>query len=164
MNIEFPPSVPVGRDGNLKCSAIWGIVRLLKYQTIPMTDQDKANIFDVVIKPFLCSDANNDAPGSGNLFAEAIRTLINTALLAQRDASSMSVLLLEMDSVMASNLAPSEHRPERLLSMCLRCVIPKRRFSRLSRVLSRVRELTEPSILPLRKCTSKASLRAKSLR
>ena len=77
---------PACRDGNLKCSAIWGIVRLLKYQTIPMTEQDKANIFDVVIKPFLCPDANNEAQGSGNLFAEAIRTLINTALLAQRDA------------------------------------------------------------------------------
>lgn len=53
MNTEFPPSArrdappPACRDGNLKCSVIWGIVRLLKYQTIPMTEQDKANIFDV---------------------------------------------------------------------------------------------------------------------
>lgn len=51
-----------------------------------MTEQDKANIFDVVIKPFLCPDANNEAQGGENMFAEAIRTLINTALLAQRDA------------------------------------------------------------------------------
>ena len=51
-----------------------------------MTEQDKANIFDVVIKPFLCPDSNNESQGTGNLFAEAIRTLINTALLAQRDA------------------------------------------------------------------------------
>ncbi len=41
-----------------------------------MTEQDKANIFDVVIKPFLCSDSNHESQGSGNLFAEAIRTLI----------------------------------------------------------------------------------------
>lgn len=51
-----------------------------------MTEQDKANIFDVVIKPFLCPNTNNESQGIGNLFAEAIRTLINTALLAQRDA------------------------------------------------------------------------------
>ena len=51
-----------------------------------MTEQDKANIFDVVIKPFLCPDSNHESQGSGSLFAEAIRTLINTALLAQRDA------------------------------------------------------------------------------
>lgn len=74
------------RDGNLKCSVIWGIVRLHKYQTIPMTEQDKANIFDALIKPFLCPDPNIESQGTGNLFAEAIRTLINTALLAQRDA------------------------------------------------------------------------------
>lgn len=86
MNIEFPPSVPVGRDGNLKCSAIWGIVRLTITKTIPITEHDKDNIFDVVIKPFLCPDTNNESQGTGNLFAEAIRTLINTALLAQRDA------------------------------------------------------------------------------
>ncbi|MGN0821532.1 MAG: IS256 family transposase [Akkermansia sp.] len=100
MNTEFPPSVPVGRepspegrgarpachDGNLKCSVIWGIVRLNKNKTIPMTEQDKANIFDIVIKPFLCPDSNHESQGTGNLFAEAIRTLINTALLAQRDA------------------------------------------------------------------------------
>ena len=29
-------------DGNLKCSVIWGIVRLNKNKTIPMTEQDKA--------------------------------------------------------------------------------------------------------------------------
>ncbi len=51
-------------DGNLKCSAIWGIVRLHKHKTIPMTEQDKANIFDVVIKPFLCPDSNHESQGS----------------------------------------------------------------------------------------------------
>lgn len=42
-----------------------------------MTGQDKANIFDIVIKPFLCPDANNASQGTGNLFAEAIRTIFN---------------------------------------------------------------------------------------
>ena len=51
-----------------------------------MTKQDKITIFDALIKPFLCPDTNNESQGTGNLFAEAIRTLINTALLAQRDA------------------------------------------------------------------------------
>lgn len=51
-----------------------------------MTEQDKTSIFDIVIKPFLCPVSNNEVQGSENLFAEAIRSLINMALLVQRDA------------------------------------------------------------------------------
>lgn len=117
-----------------------------------MTERDKANIFDIVIKPFLCSDANNASQGTENLFAEAIRTLINTALLAQRDAH------LECEQYERSadrngqrnglNIAPLGRKRERLLSMCRKCVILKRHSSRLFLDLNRGRELTEHTILP----------------
>lgn len=50
-----------------------------------MTEQEKISTFDAIIKPFLCPDSDGGASDSRNLFAEALRTIINHALLAQRD-------------------------------------------------------------------------------
>ncbi len=50
-----------------------------------MNKQDKITIFDVLIKPFLCSDSSMDGPGGNNLFALAIRQLLNASLRAQQD-------------------------------------------------------------------------------
>jgi hypothetical protein len=50
-----------------------------------MTKQDKITIFDALIKPFLCSDSSMDGPGGNNLFALAIRQLLNSSLRAQQD-------------------------------------------------------------------------------
>ena len=51
-----------------------------------MTEQDKASIFDAIIKPFLHPDANSDAPPAARLFGAAIQALVNSSLLAQQDA------------------------------------------------------------------------------
>ena len=50
-----------------------------------MTEQDKANIFYALIKPFLCSDSSVDGQEGHNLFALAIRKLLNSSLLTQQD-------------------------------------------------------------------------------
>lgn len=51
-----------------------------------MTERDKITIFDAIIKLFQHPESNSSDRGTGNLFAEAIRSVINIALLAQRDA------------------------------------------------------------------------------
>ncbi len=50
-----------------------------------MTEQDKMNIFDALIKTFLCSDSSIPEQDGSNLFALAIRQLLNSSLLAQQD-------------------------------------------------------------------------------
>jgi hypothetical protein len=50
-----------------------------------MTEQDKITIFDALIMPFLCSDALSIDHEGDNLFAQAIRQLLNSSLLAQQD-------------------------------------------------------------------------------
>ena len=51
-----------------------------------MTEQDKIAIFDALIKPFLCTDSSMDGSDDGNhLFTLAIRQLLHSLLLAQRD-------------------------------------------------------------------------------
>ena len=72
-------------DENLKCSVNCCIVRLSTTNSTTMTEQDKITIFDALIKPFLCSDSSMDGPDGNNLFTPAIRQLLNSSLLAQRD-------------------------------------------------------------------------------
>ena len=72
-------------DENLKCSVNCCIVRLSTTNTTAMTEQDKITIFDALIKPFLCSDALSIDHEGDNLFAQAIRQLLNSSLLAQQD-------------------------------------------------------------------------------
>ena len=72
-------------DENLKCSVNCCIVCLLIIHSTTMTEQDKITIFDALIKPFLCSDASMDGQEGNNLFALAIRQLLNSSLLAQQD-------------------------------------------------------------------------------
>ena len=50
-----------------------------------MTEQDKITIFDALIKPFLRDDSQTPEYQEDNLFALAIRQLINSSLLAQQD-------------------------------------------------------------------------------
>ena len=50
-----------------------------------MIEQDKITIFDALIKPFLCSDTSMVSQDGNNLFALAIRQLLNSSLLAQQD-------------------------------------------------------------------------------
>ena len=50
-----------------------------------MTEQDKITIFDALIKPFLRDDSQTSEHQEDNLFAPAIRQLINSSLLAQQD-------------------------------------------------------------------------------
>ena len=72
-------------DENLKCSVNCCIVHLSTTNTTAMTEQDKITIFDALIKPFLCSDALSIDHEGDNLFAQAIRQLLNSSLLAQQD-------------------------------------------------------------------------------
>ena len=72
-------------DENLKCSVNCCIVRLSTTNSIAMTEQDKITIFDALIKPFLCSDALSIDHEGDNLFAQAIRQLLNSSLLAQQN-------------------------------------------------------------------------------
>ena len=50
-----------------------------------MIEQDKITIFDAVIKPFLRDDSQTSEHQEDNLFALAIRQLLNSSLLAQQD-------------------------------------------------------------------------------
>ena len=50
-----------------------------------MTEQDKITIFDALIKPFLRDDSQTSEYQEDNLFALAIRQLLNSSLLAQQD-------------------------------------------------------------------------------
>ena len=70
---------------NLKCSVNCCIVRLSTTNLTTMTEQDKITIFDALIKPFLCSDTLTSDHEGDNLFAQAIRQLLNSSLLAQQD-------------------------------------------------------------------------------
>ena len=72
-------------DENLKCSVNCCMVRLSTTNSTTMTEKDKITIFDALIKPFLCSDSSMDGPDGNNLIALAIRQLLNSSLLAQRD-------------------------------------------------------------------------------
>lgn len=72
-------------DGNLKCSVIRGIVRLPTTKPTIMTEQDKITIFDAIINPFLCHTPSPGAQGSGYLFPEALRRMLNASLSAQCD-------------------------------------------------------------------------------
>ena len=96
MNTMFSSTAPILRrlndaftspclDENLKYSVNCCIVCLLIIHSTTMTEQDKITIFDALIKPFLCSDSSMDGPDGNNLFALAIRQLLNSSLLAQRD-------------------------------------------------------------------------------
>ena len=49
-----------------------------------MTEQDKITIFDALIKPFLCSDALTPDHEGDNLFAQAIRQVLNSSLLLNK--------------------------------------------------------------------------------
>lgn len=73
------------QDERLKCSVNCCIVRLLIINSTAMTEQNKITIFDALIKPFLCSDALTSEHEEDNLFATAIRQLLNFSLLAQQD-------------------------------------------------------------------------------
>ena len=73
------------QDENLKCSVNCCIVCLLIIHSTAMTEQDKITIFDALIKSFLCSDALSTDYEEENLFAQAIRQLLNSSLLAQQD-------------------------------------------------------------------------------
>ena len=70
-------------DENLKYSVNCCIVCLLIIHSTTMTEQEKITIFDALIKPFLCSDSSMDDPDGNNLFALAIRQLLNSSLFAQ---------------------------------------------------------------------------------
>ena len=72
-------------DENLKCSVNCCIVRLSTTNSTTMTEQDKITIFDALIKPFLRDDSQTSEHQEDNLFALAIRQLLNSSLLAQRD-------------------------------------------------------------------------------
>ena len=73
------------QDENLKCSVNCCIVCLSTTNSTAMTEQDKITIFDALIKPFLCSDSSMLDQDGSNLFAQAIRQLLNSSLLAQQD-------------------------------------------------------------------------------
>ena len=73
------------QDENLKCSVNCCIVRLSTTNTTAMTEQDKITIFDALIKPFLYSDTLTSDHEGDNLFAQAIRQLLNSSLLALQD-------------------------------------------------------------------------------
>ena len=49
-----------------------------------MTEQDKITIFDALIKPFLCSDTLTSDHEGDNLFAQAIRQVLNSSLLLNK--------------------------------------------------------------------------------
>ena len=69
-------------DENLKCSLNCCIVRLSTTNSTTMTEQYKITIFDALIKPFLRDDSQTSEHQEDNLFAPAIRQLINSSLLA----------------------------------------------------------------------------------
>lgn len=50
-----------------------------------MSEQDKITIFDALIKPFLRDDSQTSEYQEDNLFALAIRQLLNSSLRAQQD-------------------------------------------------------------------------------
>ena len=77
--------IPPCLDENLKCSVNCCIVCLLIIHSTTMTEQDKITIFDALIKPFLRDDSQTSEHQEDNLFAPAIRQLINSSLLAQQD-------------------------------------------------------------------------------
>ena len=73
------------KDENLKCSVNCCIVRLFTTNPTTMTEQDKITIFDALIKPFLRDDSQTSEHQEDNLFALAIRQLLNSSLRAQQD-------------------------------------------------------------------------------
>ena len=50
-----------------------------------MTEQDKITIFDALNNPFLRKDSQTSEHQEDNLFAPAIRQIINSSLRAQQD-------------------------------------------------------------------------------
>ena len=72
------------QNENLKCSVNCCIVRLSTTNSTAMTEQDKITIFDALIKPFLCSDALTPDHEGDNLFAQAIRQVLNSSLLLNK--------------------------------------------------------------------------------
>ena len=72
-------------DENLKCSVNCCIVRLHTINSTAMTEQDKITIFDALSKPFLRDDSQTSEHQEDNLFALAIRQLLNSSLRAQQD-------------------------------------------------------------------------------
>ena len=77
--------IPPCLDENLKCSVNCCIVRLSTTNSTTMTEQDKITIFDALIKPFLRDDSQTSEHQEDNLFALAIRQLLNSSLRAQQD-------------------------------------------------------------------------------
>ena len=77
--------IPPCLDENLKCSLNCCIVRLSTTNSTTMTEQYKITIFDALIKPFLRDDSQISEHQEDNLFAPAIRQLLNSSLLAQQD-------------------------------------------------------------------------------
>ena len=73
------------QDENLKCSVNCCIVYLHIIHSTTMTEQDKITIFDALIKPFLRDDSQTSEHQEDNLFAPAIRQLLNSSLRAQQD-------------------------------------------------------------------------------
>ena len=77
--------IPPCLDENLKCSVNCCIVRLSTTNSTTMTEQDKITIFDALIKPFLRDNSQTLEYQEDNLFALAIRQLLNSSLRAQQD-------------------------------------------------------------------------------
>ena len=153
-------------DGNLKCSVIRGIVRLSTTKPTIMTEQDKITIFDAIINPFLCHTPSPGAQGSGYLFPEALRRMLNASLSAQCDNH---IGCAKHERSVNRNGMRNGYKPRTILTSTGEITLDVPRFEtrqlpsiRLSPVLSREPELTALSISPSRKCTSKAFQRAKS--
>ena len=77
--------IPPCLDENLKCPGNCCIVRLSTTNSTTMTEQDKTTIFDALIKPFLRDNSQTSEHQEDNLFALAIRQLLNSSLRAQQD-------------------------------------------------------------------------------
>lgn len=106
--------------------------------------------------------------GSGNLFAETIRTLINTALLAQRDAH-LGCEQYERSSSRNGQRNGFNPRTVRTSTGKITLDVPQVRnsetpFQLLIPGFEQGKRVDRALILPLRKCTSRAFLRAKLLR
>ena len=83
-----------------------------------MTEQDKITIFDALIKPFLRDDSQTSEHQEDNLFALAIRLLLNSSLRAQQDEHLGCERYERMPArIMDSNHIPFGRPPGKLLWM-----------------------------------------------
>ncbi len=79
------PEMSLCSNWKWKCSVNRRIVHLLTF-TKPMTEQFKLNTLDTIIKLLVSPNQDSESSTSPNILAEALKILINTSLLAQRDA------------------------------------------------------------------------------